>query len=271
MLIKPLGHNPSNSNAFHAVMIGYLANLAIPRIGEVTRCTILNRTNQIPLNRLIGTVIVERIIDVLFLLIILLLSVFIEYSTIIDFVQVNVLGGFSEKLKNAQSLGLFALLGLAIGIIAFYIIRKRHERLLENNIYKKIFSIIEGFKEGLISIFNLENKFLFIIYSCAIWLLYILSTYLCFFAISPTAELSFASSIFIMAMGGIGMSVPVQGGIGAYEATIQLALLVYGIQSEDGLSYATLNHSAQILSIVVVGSLSLFYIFISYKKVKNAE
>jgi uncharacterized membrane protein YbhN (UPF0104 family) len=99
-----------------------------------------------------------------------------------------------------------------------------------------------------------------------IWALYTLSTWLCFFAIAPTSGLTMSSAIFIMAVGGVGMSAPVQGGIGAYEAAIQLALLVYGIQSADGLTYATLNHSSQILSILVVGSISLLFIFINNKK-----
>lgn len=269
MLIKPLGYAPSNANMFHSVMIGYLANLAVPRMGEVSRCGVLTRTDKIPMNSLIGTVIVERIIDVLFLFGILFLSILIEYNIIKDFLFSNIIQPFIEKFQNAGSY-LFLLIALILLAIVFvWVIRKYHQQLLSNKIYKKIWDILMGFKDGILSVLKLEQKGLFILYSAFIWAMYALSTWLCFFAIEPTGGLSLSAGLFIMAVGGIGMSAPVQGGIGAYEAAIQLALLVYGINSTDGLLYATLNHSSQILSILLVGSISLLFIFINYKKNEN--
>jgi len=266
MLIKPLGYSPSKTNTFHAVMIGYLSNLAVPRMGEVSRCGVLVKTDNIPVNSLIGTVIIERIIDVLFLLGILILSVLIEYNTIKDFLFINIINPYIEKAQNAQSwIGLLILL-LLLFVIAIWLIKKYHQSLMSNKLYSKIVSIILGFKDGVFSVGKMENKGLFIFYSIMIWALYTLSTWLCFFAIEPTSGLTMSSALFIMAVGGVGMSAPVQGGIGAYEAAIQLGLLVYGIQSADGLTYATLNHSSQILSILVVGSISLLFIFINNKK-----
>lgn len=269
MLIKPLGHSPSNANMFHSVMVGYLANLAVPRMGEVSRCGVLAKTNNIPLNSLIGTVIVERIIDVLFLFGILFLSILIEYATIKDFLYQNILEPLLNKLNSTGSILWIIIIVLVVLILIVIYVKRKHQTLLNNKIYAKIWSILVGFKEGVFSVLKLEKKFLFIFYSLFIWLMYSLSTYFCFFAIAPTAELSFSSSLFIMAAGGIGMSAPVQGGIGAYEAAIQLALLVYGINSSDGLSYATLNHSSQILSILLIGSISLIFIFIKYRKNEN--
>ncbi len=269
MLIKPLGYAPKNSNMFHSVMIGYLANLAVPRMGEVSRCGVLTRTDKIPLNSLIGTVIIERIIDVLFLLGILLLSVLIEYNTIQEFLFTSIINPFLSKFQNAASSIFILILFILMMGLVFYLLRKYHQQLLNNKIYKKIWEVLLGFKDGVLSILKLEQKGLFIIYSVFIWAMYTLSTWLCFFAIEPTSSLSISSALFIMAVGGIGMSAPVQGGIGAYEAAIQLALLVYGINSADGLIYATLNHSSQILSILLVGSISLLFIFINYKKNEN--
>lgn len=269
MLIKPLGYAPKNSNMFHSVMIGYLANLAVPRMGEVSRCGVLNRTDKIPLNALIGTVIIERIIDVLFLLGILILSVLIEYSTIHEFLFTNIINPFLGKFQNATSSIIILILFMLMVLIAFLLLKKYHQKLLVNKIYKKIWDLLMGFKDGVLSILKLEQKGLFILYSIFIWAMYTLSTWLCFYAIEPTSNLSMGSALFIMAVGGIGMSAPVQGGIGAYEAAIQLALLVYGINSADGLIYATLNHSSQILSILLVGSISLLFIFITYKKNEN--
>lgn len=269
MLIKPLGYSPSNANMFHSVMVGYLANLAVPRMGEVSRCGVLAKTNKIPLNSLIGTVIVERIIDVIFLFGILFFSILIEYNTIKDFLFNNFLEPLYNKLNASGSLLWLVLFVAIILVLVVFYVKKKHQSLLKNKLYAKVWTILIGFKEGVFSVLKLERKFLFVLYSLFIWLMYALSTYLCFFAIAPTAELNFSSSLFIMAVGGIGMSAPVQGGIGAYEAAIQLALLVYGINSSDGLSYATLNHSSQILSILLVGSISLIFIFIKYRKNEN--
>lgn len=272
MLIKPLGHvQPSNGNAFHAVMIGYLANLAIPRMGEITRCGVLNRTNKIPLNQLIGTVIVERITDVVSLLIIFIAAIIIAYDQLFQFVYENLLQPVTLKIEKAAALWQFALgLGIIV-IIGLWLIRRNWDKLKELNSFKKIQNIIVGLKEGIWSIGKMEQKGLFLVYSAGIWFLYILSTYCCYFAITATSQLSFNSSIFIMAMGGIGMSVPVQGGIGAYEASVQVGLLVYGIAAVDGLSYATLNHFAQIASIVLAGTISMLIIFINFGKAKNAK
>ncbi len=266
MLVKPLGYSPSNINMFNAVMVGYLANLAVPRMGEVTRCGMLTKTDEVPMQSLVGTVIIERIIDVLFLLGILVVSVLLEYNTIHNFLFSNIIDPLLNKFQNAQAtlvLGVFVV--VIIGLM-IYLIKKNHQKLLNNKLYAKIWNVLLGFKDGILSVNKMENKGLFIFYSIFIWMMYTLSTWLCFFAIEPTSNLSFSAGIFIMAVGGIGMSAPVQGGIGAYEAAIQLALLVYGINASDGLSYATLNHSSQILSILVVGSISLLFIFINNKK-----
>ncbi len=269
MLIKPLGHEPSNANTYHAVMVGYLANLAVPRMGEISRCGVLNRTNKIPLNSLIGTVIIERIIDVLFLLSILVFSILLEYNRIFDFIKINILIPMFDKFSSSSIL-IYVFIGmLVIAIAVVYIIKAYHEKLLKIKLYNKVFEILIGFKEGILSVLKMEKKGLFILYSVTIWFLYILSTYLCYFAIESTAGLSFTSAIFVMAVGGIGMSAPVQGGIGAYEATVQLGLLVYGIAAVNGLAYATLNHSSQILSILIFGSISLLYIFLKFRKNKN--
>jgi uncharacterized protein (TIRG00374 family) len=269
MLIKPLGHEPSNANTYHAVMVGYLANLAVPRMGEISRCGVLNRSNKIPLNSLIGTVIIERIIDVLFLLSILVFSILLEYNRIFDFIKINILIPMFDKFSSSSIVIYLSIGMLVIAFAVFYIIKAYHEKLLNVKLYNKLFSILIGFKEGILSVIKMEKKGLFIIYSIAIWFLYILSTYLCYFAIESTSSLSFSSAIFVMAVGGIGMSAPVQGGIGAYEATVQLGLLVYGVAAVNGLAYATLNHSSQILSILIFGSISLLYIFLKFRKNKN--
>ena len=118
----------------------------------------------------------------------------------------------------------------------------------------------------MLSALQLKNRLRFFGLSLGIWACYLLATYLCFFAIPATSQLSMAVGLFVMVAGGIGMSAPVQGGIGAFEAAVSISLLVFGIQENDGLSYAAISHGSQILSILVVGSISLFFVFLIKRK-----
>lgn len=271
MLIQPLGFKPSNSNTFHAVMIGYLANLAVPRMGEVSRCGVLNRSDKIPLNNLIGTVIVERIIDVIFMLSILALSILIQFKQIFGFINENIFKNLINKLPSSTFIIVFILIIIVTVITFYFLAKKYHQSFLRFTFYQKIWNVLLGFKDGIVSVIKMENKWKFIFFSILIWMFYIISTYLCYFAIEATSGLTFISAIFIMAIGGLGMAAPVQGGIGAFEASVQLGLLVYGIDASSGLSYATLSHSSQILSILVLGSISLIYIFAKYRKSTNVS
>ena len=237
MLFEPIGYQPKTTHTFYAVMIGYLANLAFPRMGEVSRCAVLNKTDNMPISTLIGTVVVERIIDVIFLLGLGLLAILILYKEINVFVFENFIAPLFSKLNSAVGL-----------------------------IIQKINAFTLSLKKGLLSALQLKNRLRFFGLSLGIWACYLLATYLCFFAIPATSQLSMAVGLFVMVAGGIGMSAPVQGGIGAFEAAVSISLLVFSIKENDGLSYAAISHGSQILSILVVGSISLFFVFLIKRK-----
>ncbi len=266
MLIKPLGFSPSNASAYHAVMIGYLANLAFPRMGEITKCGILNKTDKIPVNALIGTVITERFFDLIFLILVLGSAILLRFQTISGFVsdQLKVL---LEKISNSGTLLFFGLIVFLILILASYFIISK---LLKNNsgIALKIKNLIQGLKNGVLTVIDMENKGLFVLYSFLIWILYLLSTWFCFYAIKATSGLGFSEAVAILGIGGIGMTAPVQGGIGAYHWIVSEGLLLFNIAKADGLAYATINHSTQTLFIIVGGFISLVYIFIFRKSEK---
>jgi len=266
MLIKPLGFTPSNASAYHAVMIGYLANLAFPRMGEITKCGILNKTDKIPVNALIGTVITERFFDLIFLILVLGLAILLRFQTISGFVsdQLKVL---LEKISNSGTLLFFGLIVFLVLILVTYFIISK---LLKNNsgIALKIKNLIQGLKNGVLTVIDMENKGLFVLYSFLIWILYLLSTWFCFYAIKATSGLGFSEAVAILGIGGIGMTAPVQGGIGAYHWIVSEGLLLFNIAKADGLAYATINHSTQTLFIIVGGFISLVYIFIFRKSEK---
>ena len=268
MMISSLGHGtPSLTNTFSAVLIGYLANLAFPRMGEVSRCGVINKTDQIPIVKLIGTVVAERLIDLLMLGFIIFLAIAIQFGLLSDFLYNNLL------IKLTRSEGYFTLLVfvscmLILMLVLFYIFKKR-EKL---GIWYKIHKFYLDIKSGIFSIKAMGNKAGFIAYSILIWLMYGISVYLCFFALKATAELGPVVALSTLVFSSLAMIAPVQGGIGAFHWMVSEGLTIYGIERSEGLAFALLLHSFQTLIILFTGSISLILLFInSPKKIGNEE
>lgn len=256
MLIEPTGYQPKLQNTFYAVCIAYLANLAVPRMGEVTRCGTLAKREKIPFDILIGTVIVERVIDTLTLLFIMVLLLFLEFETMWSFLSENVLNKFNLSLNPLTIIVLLLLIG--VGVFAFRWFLKT-----DNPIIKKTNLFVNGIIQGLKSIRHLENKGLFIFHSVFIWIMYLLMVYLGFKAMDVTAHLDLKAAVFILVAGGFGMAAPVQGGIGAYHLLVSKGLLLFGIPYEDGIAFATLMHTSQLVQIVIMGLIALVILFLT--------
>lgn len=267
MMINTLGYGrPALLNTILAVFTGYLANLAFPRMGEVSRCGVLHKTDNIPLVKLIGTVVAERIIDVLMLFLITLAGILIQFNLLSEFIYKNVLIKLNSQSAGSSVLMLTILLISLIIAAIVLIIRK-----MRPGIFLKIFDLISDIQSGILSVRTINYKGLFIFYSLSIWGLYGLSAYLSFFAIKSTAELGFTEAISTLIFSSFAMIAPVQGGIGAYHWMVSEGLTIYGIAKSDGLTYALITHSAQTLIVLLGGSISLIMLFIRSSKVKENE
>lgn len=249
MLIKPLGYAPSAKNSFYAVMIGYLANLAVPRMGEVSRCGVLKKTDQVPITPLVGTVFTERLSDLAMLVSITALTLLLEFGRIANFMYQY--GWLRIKpLLNWKILVVFILV-----LVVLYLLKSFIKKWL-NPIAKTLHS----FKIGVLSFKQMPNKLAYLGYSAGLWACYFLSTYLAFFALSSTGNLSPIAALAALVFGSLGMIVPVQGGIGAFHWMVAEGLSLYALPKADGLAFATLIHSSQILVILLVGGTSLVLI-----------
>ena len=258
MLIEPLGFKPPLVNTSSALMIGYLANLALPRLGEVTRCGTLIRSDRVPFNSLLGTVIIERIIDVLCLLLCILFVALTEYERLGNFLNQNIFIPLNNKFQAAiNSPILITLLASILIISIYFIIRKKNKT---NTFTSKIITLFKGILNGLDTVRKLKNPLAFLFHSVLIWFMYYLMSYTCFFALGATSSLNWHAALFMLVVGGIGMSAPVQGGIGAYHLLVSQGLILYGVSQEHGLAFATLMHTSQILIVILLGSLSFFYL-----------
>lgn len=255
MLFKPMGYHPSNKNMIMAVFIAYLANLALPRLGEVSRCGTLTRYEKIPFQKGIGTVITERALDMITFIFLFLITVAIHFNKLQNYLNERVLTPLNDKLDTLQHANFifFIIIALLIGgIIYLYKIRNRFEHLY---IYIKFREILKGLLEGIKSLLKMERPWLFILYTLLIWGSYWLMTHVVFMSMDETANLGFNASLVVLMFGSIGI-ILVQGGIGLYPAIVAETLVLYNIPEVNGYALGWLLWSAQQLIIIAIGSLS---------------
>jgi uncharacterized protein (TIRG00374 family) len=237
---------------FWALMTGYLANLLVPRAGEVARCGVLNKTDHLPMGKLLGTVILERIVDLLFLISVMMLAFLVENRVFISILS-ELISLESLTSKVLQYLPL--ILGAAIisGIFIYWGFQKYRDR----GLIKKFRHFLRDFIKGLISVRHLKNQFGFWLSSLLIWIIYFFMMYFVALAIPSTAELTATSVLMVMVMGSIGMVAPVQGGIGTFHALVAFILLYYGLEEEEGKIFAVIIHGTQFITTIILGMISL--------------
>jgi len=270
MLIEPLGHKPPLKDTFHALMTGYVANYILPRFGEVTRCATLNRTNKIPMDALIGTVIIERTIDVIILFSLLVIVFFARINFFGQFIKTQIFDPLYEKIYTALNFSFIIwtaiISGIIILVIVFILYRSRFS---DFPFYRKTKKIILGIFEGLKTVFRMKRRRIFIFHSFLLWFIYFLMTWIVVYSIPETSHLTALDGLFLLVIGSLGMAAPVQGGIGAFHWIIYKGLTIYGISREKGLVFATLSHESQTLLVLILGAYSFLLIFLERKKRKR--
>ena len=273
LLINPLGYYPTLLNTFNALMTGYLANLALPRVGELTRCVALGKKEKIPVDQLVGTVVVERTIDFLSLLTIMIVMLFTSGDLITQFFKESIWIPLQQKVFSfSGNIWILWTVLISIFIIAIFILIRYKKNLRKLRFFSKMFDLARGIINGLNTITNLKRKREFIFHTLFIWLNYALMTWVVVFAIESTSHLTFGNSIFLLVIGGLAMSAPVQSGIGAFHYIISRGLaFVEGVKIEDGLIYALLTHESQLVFVVIVGTISFFMIFHHNGKAPNGK
>ncbi len=249
MLIEPIEKKPGLINTFLAVMIGYLANLVFPRMGEVSRCGVISKYERMSFTRVVGTVVAERLSD-LFILVLIMISVLA--------LQFDLLGGFLSRTLKLESLTDVFISPLFYGIIALTgvsaMLVKRYSKQYRILMFLK--DLMAKFTEGFSSIRKIKNKPLYIAHTLFIWFMYFLMIYVCFYSMPATSSLGINAGITILLTGSLGMIAPVQGGIGAWHFMVIATLKLYGVPAETGGVFALVVHAAQNLMIIIVGLLS---------------
>jgi len=244
LLINPLGFNPSFRNTFHALMTGYLVNLALPRVGEITRCVALGKKGKMPVDQLFGTVVVERTVDFISLMLILMVLIFLRGDQINQFLKLSIFIPLQQKVFSLFGFTwiIWAII-VSFLIILLYLLIRHRKRLRKISFFPRLFYLAKGVINGLKTIISLQRKWEFIFHTIFIWICYTLMTWVVVFAIEPTSHLTLGDSVFLLVIGGLAMSAPVQSGLGAFHYIVSRGLaFVEGVKIEDGLIYALLTH-----------------------------
>ena len=257
ILLEPMGYRPSTKNVFMAVMIGYLANLALPRLGEVSRCGILTRYEKIPFNKSFGTVITERVIDMLTFILIFFFMIFTQSERIKSYIEQKVYAPLENKFDFeliGQHYLLYLILGFAIaGIIAVILI---HRKFKHSKIYQKFYNLFLGLLEGMKSLTRIKKPFMFVAYTIGIWVMYLLMAYVVFFSLPETSMLRLDAGLAVLIFGSVGIML-VQGGIGIYPAIVAETLFLWDVPETKGYAMGWLIWASQTLMILIAGIFSL--------------
>ncbi|MDQ1855395.1 lysylphosphatidylglycerol synthase transmembrane domain-containing protein [Chryseobacterium sp. WLY505] len=255
LMLEPMGHRISNSNALWSISFGYLMNLTIPRSGEVARATALYGVEKVPVDKSFGTIILERVVDLICMMGFLGLTLLFKYDAILSF--------YKNSGVNINPTKIILILSiLIIGTVLFFVFRKK---LAEVPFLGKIVNFIDGIFQGITSIFKLKEKGKFILYTLGIWICYYLAAYLVCFALPETSAFTFADGFFIIVVGTLGMIIPASGGIGAYNLAMKygfMALFISVGKSADfggemGLTYSFISLPLQIVIMLVMGLISI--------------
>jgi hypothetical protein len=256
MLIKPLGYSPRLINSYFAVVLLYFVNLLLPRAGEVFRCTVISRYENIPFAKLAGTVFVERMVDFITLIFLAIVIIFSQFGVFVSFFNSHeeVRNNFDNLLSfRNMIIGVAFIVLLIIMFLLFNYYYKKQKANQGSAFIKKLRLIKMNFVLGIKSIAKIENKWLFIGHTAFIFLMWLFMLYVIFLAYEPTSHLSIQTGMITFLMGGLAMLAPVQGGIGPWHFMVYETLFIYGIDKTDGKIFALIAHASTNMIYLVLG------------------
>ena len=246
LLLKPMGYETRLDNAYHATMSGYLINLGIPRSGEVARCALFSKTDKVPVNVLVGTVLSERVLDLVMLMIVVVSAVFIQFDLLYGYVYDNVI----VKLQSNSIILVIVVLVLLAGLIIAF----KSKSLFSAE--TKIGKMFLGFFDGIKSIFSLQQPVLFILYTIGIWLCYWMMTYFILMAFDYTEALGLSGGLSALVFSSIGVIIPAPAG----SATIYSIYIglnqIYNLSIDQAKAIGIVMFSSNILMIILAGTIS---------------
>lgn len=252
-MLEPMGYKPRFSNTVMVVLISYLINIFILRAGEITRATLISKYEKIPVEKAFGSIVAERIADIILLFFIIGMAFIM---------QANLIRQYLFKNSESSSIQSIIILGI-LGIIAVFFYR--FIRNSQHPFFIKINTFINGLIEGAISIFKMKKKWPFIFHTIFIWTMYVLMFYVVSFALPETTNMPFEAVIVGFVVGGLSMAIT-NGGLGSYPVFVASALTLYNIDEPSAKAFGSIMWTAQTLMVLLFGGLSLVFLPIYNRK-----
>ncbi len=247
MTLEPMDLKPRSSVAVCSIFLSYAASLVVPRIGEFTRCGVLKRWEGISFSRALGTVVTERIVDMLLMMVMVGATFLLEMSTFGTFFRKTGtnLGGILSGFTWAGWL-VTAICLLAMAILLYILLRRL-------SIYNKVKTTISDIWQGVVSLRGVSSLPLFLVMTVGIWMCYFLHYYLTFFCFDFTSHLGLSCALVTFAVGSIAVIVPTPNGAGPWHFAVKTMLILYGVQDEQALYFVLIVHTVQTLLVVLLG------------------
>ena len=258
LVLDSMGYRSTSWRTSYAIGIGYLINMVFPRAGEVARATALRRSDKIPVDVLLGTIIVERLIDLI------IVSILLGLTLILTYPELQKLLASTQGSESAANEGGIPWLwiALSLGLLAAWLLRKR---FFKTSLGQRVQSFLRGLSQGFTSIVRLDKPWAYLGHTVFIWASYFVMIYVCFFAMPATESIQIDQSLFVMMAASMGIVVPVPGGVGAYHYLVAKALEVLSVPYPEGLAFATLVHASQTIMLMSTGVIG----FIGLSRFKN--
>ncbi|MDG1903846.1 MAG: lysylphosphatidylglycerol synthase transmembrane domain-containing protein [Schleiferiaceae bacterium] len=258
-MLQSLGYQVHGMRAIAAVAFSYLVNLATPRVGEVARCTALHRTDKVPMDKLVGTVVLERVVDTLLFAIVTLSTVVISGNELRDFMTQS-----GAQIPELSLTGTVSIAVVFVAIIALVVFTRKV--WMQWSVAQKVAGFATGMITGLRSLRTVDNKPLFWFYSVGIWTCYVVTIAIGFTIAEGVQGIGAEQAFFVSVAAGLGFIIPVPGGFGPYHFLVSNALIVLGLTKSDAISFATLIHSSQSLMFVFTGAIGFVFLYFAGRK-----
>lgn len=245
--LEPMGEKPRTATCVHAVMMSYAASLVIPRIGEFARCGVLKRYDGVSFPKALGTVVTERAIDTLLMLVITGLALTLQlgvFTTFFDHTGTNI-HSFISKFSTTGYV-VTTICGVAAVMLLHLLLRKLA-------IYNKVKATLGGIWQGVISLKDVRNVPLFVFFTLGIWVSYFLHYYLTFFCFGFTEGLGAGCAVITFIVGSIAVIVPTPNGAGPWHFAVKTMLILYGVASDSALFFVLIVHTIQTMLVILVG------------------
>ena len=243
ILLEPMGYAASNFRAICAVAFGYFSNTFVPRSGEFVRCAALNSTDDIPVNKLIGTVITERVVDLIMLFIFMSIALATNFDAVLSLLN-------QIQLPQGATLIIVAIVLISISILGFIIIRKSN----------KIATFVSGIVDGIKSVATMQHRTAFILHTFFIWIMYFLMSYFLFKSMKGVSDIGVFDALWVMVSGGFGMVFPAPGGIGSYQWAVTLGFESIGYERLIGVAVANVVWITQTAMVIISGAVGYFFL-----------